>query len=341
MFISNQNLPIKELVDYVEEALFICDVDLNILFLNNTAADVFSFTDPQNFIDKKIYEVIRDPDLVEFFNFSIKNKAPLVREFKVLLKKYMYLSVKSDYVNDDLILYRIKDVSRFKRADKRQKYFIANASHELRTPLTIIKGAVETVSTAKNISDENKKMLLDKAAFHCDRMQMLLQEFLMLTRLEDDPNFQLKSKFKLANIITKLKIAFKSEDHPSVDFEYDFPEELLINANEILIFEIIVNLFQNAINYNPDQNLKLQLKIKNSADEVTFQVIDNGVGIQQSNIDRIFDRFFRGDPSRNSKVSGTGMGLSIVKGIVDIHDGEINVDSDLGVKTTFTIKLPA
>ncbi|RLL47889.1 sensor histidine kinase [Oceanobacillus piezotolerans] len=234
----------------------------------------------------------------------------------------------------------IHDITELKKHEIMRKDFVANVSHELRTPITSIKGFAETLLEGglgdKETTHEFLKIIYNES----DRMQLLIEDLLTLSRLENE-NFQIVlNKFNVKElvdgIIPTLKIkAEKKQLHLTRDIE----ENLEMKADQEKVKQIFVNLIDNAINYTPEDG-KVSLTVNSTSDYVHIKVSDTGIGIEKQNLPRIFERFYRVDKARSRNTGGTGLGLAIVKHIVEVHEGKMELESEVNKGTTVHVYLP-
>ena len=235
--------------------------------------------------------------------------------------------------------------------EKSRREFIANVSHELRTPLTSIKGATETILEDPEMPESIRNRFLGIVMNESDRMTRIVQDLLVLSRLDNRRMSWKPHKFDLRESISQMCSALRAEaqthahtlefiepksskdDKPSKD------DKLLIFADKERIEQVIANIVGNAIKYTPDGgHITVSLALDNR--QYKINVTDNGVGIAKEDIPHLFERFYRVDKSRSTDAGGTGLGLSIAKDIIDAHNGKILVDSTPKKGTSVTIVLP-
>lgn len=218
------------------------------------------------------------------------------------------------------------------------KDFIANASHELRTPITVIRGFAETLQDLPHLSKAMLHEITDKIVRTCIRLDKLVKSLLTLSDLE---NLSLNS-FQRVNLILLIENCknFILTAHPTaqISFNGEMPQ-ILISADSDLLELAIINLLENAVKYSPDP-AGIDILVRQEGAEVFIDIKDHGIGIPQSDIPHIFDRFYTVDKARSRKSGGAGLGLSIVKTIIEKHYGRIFVTSEIGKGSHFTISLP-
>ena len=232
----------------------------------------------------------------------------------------------------------LQDLDKEKREFKLGKEFIANASHELRTPIAIIKGFVETIKDLPEVSEAMLEDIFEKILKNCGRMDDIVKNLLVLTDL--DHLFSLKKKScDVASLLDNACYLLK-ERHPEAEIKLEInPVENVIEVDLPLIELAILNLLENAVKYSREK-AKLLIEYRQDSKEHKISIKDSGIGIPKENIPYIFDRFYAVNKPLSRKLGGAGLGLSIVKTIIDKHQGSIAVESTIEEGTTFTICLP-
>lgn len=218
------------------------------------------------------------------------------------------------------------------------KDFVANASHELRTPITIIRGFAETLQDLPDLSKNMLRDITEKIVRTCGRLDKLVSSLITLTDIENIST----ERFKPADLIAlaeNCKHHFLTA-HPRVQLTIRCPLDTApILADADLCELAILNLLENALKYSPDP-AEIEMTIEQTNGELRLSVQDRGIGISESDISRVFDRFYTVDKARSRKSGGAGLGLSIVKTILDKHRGRIHAFSTLGQGSTFTLIFP-
>jgi two-component system sensor histidine kinase SenX3 len=250
------------------------------------------------------------------------------------------LSVRvSKYGSEGLLLAIFQDNSEAARIDAVRRDFVANISHELKTPIGALSLLAEAIAQA---ADDPKAVanFADRIQFESKRLSELVQEIINLSRLQDVDPLLAATPVEIDDVVRQ---AISNSQVHAKDRNIELLRGPLSNAsvtgdrNQLII--AIQNLIDNAINYS-EGGTTVTINTEIQGDLVEIQVIDQGIGIADGDIDRIFERFYRVDPARSRETGGTGLGLAIVKHIIRIHGGEISVWSAKGVGSTFSIKLP-
>jgi two-component system phosphate regulon sensor histidine kinase PhoR len=232
------------------------------------------------------------------------------------------------------------DISNLKHLDTIKKDLVANVSHELKTPVTTIKGFIETLREGAINDPKNAERFLDIIAKHIDRLNMIIDDLLILAKLEDKPDEIKLSEEKILPVLMSVieDYEFKASEKKII-IELECEEKLSARINKNLIEQALGNLLDNAIKYSEKKTeILVSAGLKNN--NLILHVKDSGFGISEEHIPRLFERFYRIDKGRSREEGGTGLGLAIVKHIVNAMNGIIEVDSTPGKGTNFTIKIP-
>jgi two-component system phosphate regulon sensor histidine kinase PhoR len=217
--------------------------------------------------------------------------------------------------------------------------FVANVSHELKTPITSIQGFIETLLSDDWAHEPDARRFLEIISQQTDRLNAIIDDLLTLSRLEQKQQHMPLAETRLAPILSNaINLCQIQAQKKQITISTHGARDLSIPANAPLLEQAILNLLANAIHYSdPEKNI--QIWVKEERGTVAISIIDQGVGIDPSHLDRLFERFYRVDTARSRSLGGTGLGLSIVKHIVQAHNGTVEVESSLGKGSTFTIRL--
>ena len=214
-----------------------------------------------------------------------------------------------------------------------------NINHELKTPVAAIQGYLETMTTSKDMTEEERNSFIAKSYAHCQRLTQLLTDVSTITRMEDGSSRIEREIVDLHTIINEIAsdVALLPDDK-RMRMNIDLPSPMPVYGNSTLLISIIKNLTDNAIAYSGGRDI--YVKCLGEQDGMyTISFADNGIGIEDDHIDYIFERFYRIDKGRSRKLGGTGLGLSIVKNGVLFHGGNIEVKNRKvgGLEFTFTL----
>jgi len=233
------------------------------------------------------------------------------------------------------------DVTQLRQVEEIRRDFVANVSHELRTPLSIFRGYLETLLDDPQQSPGELRRILEVMERHSDRLHALVEDVLSLARLESPATELDVSEISLPEFLREILHDWEKRfEARQLKSQLDLPENLpLLNADEGRLQEVIYNLLDNAVKYSPSGG-QISLQAAVNGDRVRIGVVDQGIGIPEADLPRIFERFYRADKARSRELGGTGLGLSIVKHIAQLHGGTVEAESEPGKGTTISVLLP-
>ncbi|TGB04085.1 two-component system histidine kinase PnpS [Halobacillus salinus] len=232
------------------------------------------------------------------------------------------------------------DITELKQLEQMRKDFVANVSHELKTPITSIRGFSETLLDGAMKDEAMLEQFLQIILKESGRLQSLIQDLLELSKLEREDfrlNIESIDIHKLLEDLTP--IVKQHAEQKGVKLETDLQGESYIEGDSSRLKQVFMNLLTNAVNYTPEGGT-VSVTLEDTKNLTRVSVSDNGVGIPEEEISRIFERFYRVDKARSRNSGGTGLGLAIVKHIVEGHDGTIHVESEIDRGTTFHVEIP-
>lgn len=234
----------------------------------------------------------------------------------------------------------IHDITELVRLEEVRKDFVANVSHELRTPVTSIKGFTETLLDGAMHEPVILQEFLGIIQKESDRLHLLIDDLLELSGMEREGFSLTYAAVNVKDMIEDaIKVISRSMERKKMKIVADIPKGLIIDVDADRLMQVMVNLLSNAINYSKEETT-VTVEVTQAIDDVVITIRDQGIGIEQSELPRLFERFYRVDRARSRDSGGTGLGLAIVKHLVEIHGGRVDVDSTIGLGTTFCIHLP-
>ena len=249
------------------------------------------------------------------------------------------IRTKNDEVRGAVVVFH--DITRIKQLEVVRQDFVANVSHELRTPLAIFRGYLETLAGNPDLPREESQRILETMKRHSDRLNALVEDLLILTRLEAR---QMEAEFSTIRVDAFFRQLVRDwgnrTNSGAVDIQIEMPGDLPpLDVDALRLEQVVFNLLENAVAYsNPPRRIVLSAAVRDGRMEV--RVADNGIGIPPNDLPHIFERFYRVDKGRSRTSGGTGLGLSIVKHIVQSHGGTVHAESELGKGTTIVLRLP-
>jgi two-component system phosphate regulon sensor histidine kinase PhoR len=249
------------------------------------------------------------------------------------------IRTKKDEVGGAVVV--LHDISRIKQLEVVRQDFVANVSHELRTPLAIFRGYLETLTDNPGLPREDSLRILETMMRHSDRLNALVEDLLVLTRLEAR---QLKAEFSTVRVDAFFRQLVRDwsnrTNSGAAEIEIQTPDNLPpLDVDTLRLEQVMFNLLENAVAYsNPPRRIVLSASALDGGMEI--RVADNGIGIPPTDLPHIFERFYRVDKGRSRTSGGTGLGLSIVKHIAQSHGGTVHAESEVGKGTTIVLRLP-
>jgi two-component system sensor histidine kinase SenX3 len=241
--------------------------------------------------------------------------------------------------DENLVLVLISDESEAQRVHEVRRDFVANISHELKTPIGALSLLSEAVLGAKDDPEAVKKFAT-RMQSESKRLTDLVQEIIQLSRVQDSDPLKVAQEFGVNDLIKEAIDQCKTTaDARHIWVNFTEAQDCTVKGDREQLIMAIHNLIENAINYSPEgTTVSITSTLQDSI--IDIAVTDQGIGIPESEVERIFERFYRVDPARSRQTGGTGLGLSIVKHVVTKHGGEIKVWSSENVGSTFSIRLP-
>ena len=335
------------LLDSMVEAVLAVNDRERILDLNPAAARLFD-VEAEQVRGRLLLEVVRHPELLRFVTHALKVQHPVDAELMITAPQGQLtvqaqgttLREQSGRAIGALIV--LHDVTRLRQLEGIRRDFVANVSHELKTPITSIKGFVETLQDGALHNREEAERFLGIMAKQADRLQAIIEDLLNLSRIEEDGekgNIHLETEPILPVIEAAIQDCRTRIEDRGIRIQVTCPSSLTARVNAPLLEQALVNLIENAIRYGRKDS-EVMVTAASVADKLVVQVRDEGQGIPESHLPRLFERFYRVDQARSRELGGTGLGLAIVKHIAQAHGGSVSVTSQLGEGSAFTISLP-
>ena len=289
---------------------------------------------------KKVYSLLRIPELTVFIDKVRKTKQSINSEVKLIYpeeKNYsVWISGNRAIKNDFLNFIRLYDSTYEHNLQKMQREFIANASHELKTPVSTILSYCETLLDENKEKDDVKTKFLKTMFSESKRMSLLIQDLLSLSRIERTEYNPPTKKINITNIFNEVKDTFHSKKNQKIKIDFKSPKkEIFLAADPLELKQVFINLVQNSLSHSFSKK-PILVTLSNKKDSIDFSVRDFGIGIAQEDIPLLTKRFYRVDSARSRESGNTGLGLSIVKHIINRHQGELIIESELDLGSHFT-----
>jgi signal transduction histidine kinase len=323
------------ILESLTDGVIATDSDFLVSYVNRTA---LSFLNRDSQIIGKPVEGVIHPTCLRLLERCCEKQELVVDELEISGKLYLNL-VAVPRAFDGGALLVLHDRSVQHKMLEMRKAFIANASHELRTPITVIRGFAETVYENPYLPQETVQEVTKRIVDNCQRMTSTIKDLLTLADMENLPSFRI-SDWSLVEIIERcVKRVKETNKEAEISLLYDEQDPFELGVEEALIEMAIINVLENAVKYSTAP-VRVEVRLLRYENKVIIEVEDHGIGIPESDLENIFQRFYRVNKAHSSKLGGSGLGLSIVETIVNKHLGEIKVRSTLGEGTVFILSLP-
>ena len=292
---------------------------------------------------KKVYSLLRIPELTVFIDKVRKTKKSINSEVKLIYpeeKNYsVWISGNRAIKNDFLNFIRLYDSTYEHNLQKIQRDFIANASHELKTPISSILSYCETLLDENQEKDDIKTKFLKTMFSESKRMSLLVQDLLSLSRVERTEYIPPTTKINITTIVNDIKKNFYRKKNSKTKISFVLPQkDIFLVADSVEIKQVLINLVENSLNHSFSKK-PIVVSLSDNKVFIDFSVKDFGIGIAQKDIPLLTKRFYRVDSARSRESGNTGLGLSIVKHIINRHRGRLIIESELGLGSCFTARL--
>ena len=329
-----KNKQLLTIVSSIPFPMLLIDQFGNIVMHNNIASLCMSHLEPLTYLDNPFVHGVRE---------FIKDAFILERDMDKIINingvEFQAISIpvlaKSKY-SGCLVLFQ--DISKTLEGEKMQKRFIADASHELKTPISVLKGMVEILNRDDFDDPIMEKEFLSQMAKEVQRLDVLVKDLLQLSRLSLSNVILEREKCDVCALFDKAcDSLWKNAQKKQLNIQKDYQTLEYAFCDPKRMLQVILNLLSNAIKYSDSGTITLRTRM-----ETTYYILeveDEGCGIQKKDMEKIFDRFYRVDDARSRQSGGSGLGLPIVRSIIEAHGGNIEVESTYGKGTLFRIKL--
>jgi two-component system phosphate regulon sensor histidine kinase PhoR len=340
LIINNDSLLNKNLqeffVNHLQEIVIIVNKFNIITFANIPALNFFG----NKLIGQNIGSELRIPDLLDAIDYNRQDK--LIKKIDLEIKFPTYKYLKADIISAELenVIVIMRDYTEVKKSQDLRSDFVANVSHELKTPLTSIKGFLEVIESSAKHDLQMQKKSIKIMQTQADKMQILIDDLLMLNRIEQQEHIKLRDKVSVNEVIKEVIsncTEFANEKSINIKF-INSKKDFLVKGDKEKLNVLFKNILDNAIKYSsPNTEISFEANLKNG--KVIIAINDQGIGIPKKDILRITERFYRSDNGKKLKIEGTGIGLSIVKHIINQHEGELRISSIEGKGSEFIVEL--
>jgi len=322
------------------------DVNHKVMDINNAACQLLGLKSPAA-EGTRIGEVARYPGLLTLIDESDRQDGPVETEMAMGAAGNLLLNLRATALKDAAghrigTLLVLSDVTMLRRLETVRQDFVANVSHELRTPITSVKGFAETLLEGAASDPVMTERFLKIIVRQAGQLELIIRDLLELSRLEQNSAQTLdRQRTAVTGVLENaIELCQPHASERQIRLSLTCEPELSATLHAGLIEQAVVNLIDNAITYG-GADRAVEISAARSVDLVEIRVTDHGAGIEACHLDRLFERFYRVDKGRSRELGGTGLGLAIVKHILALHRGTVSVESELGVGSTFILRLPA
>ncbi len=284
------------------------------------------------------------PEIARLIDRAVSDGGTLEQEMRVrrppLGREFLELHVRVAPLGSDTVLVLIDDLAEERRVDAVRRDFVANVSHELKTPVGAMSLLAEAIQASSDDPDQVRHFA-ERMQVEAGRLAHLIQDIIELSRLQADDPLSRAEVVNVDEIVAQATDEVRtSAASNGIDIVVGQPAGAEIFGDRSQLEAAVRNLLMNAISYSP-AGMRVAVEARLVDDIVEIMVKDQGVGIPANDLERIFERFYRVDPARSRDTGGTGLGLAIVKHVCQNHGGECTVWSEVGVGSTFVLRLPA
>lgn len=335
---------LSSVLSHMTDGVLATDRKGRIILINEPALGMLNVS-RETVLNKPIVEVLGIEE-THSFDQLISEQESLILDFSTEKEPYILrasnsiIQKETGFINGLITV--LHDITEQEKIDLERREFVANVSHELRTPLTTMRSYLEALADGAWQDDEIAPRFLDVTQTETERMIRLVNDLLQLSKMDSrDYNFY-KNSVDFVEFFNKIIERFEMSKSQKVDFVKSMPnQEIFVSIDTDKITQVLDNIISNAMKYSPEGGtITFTVDIEEAANQILVSISDQGVGIPKSDINKIFERFYRVDKARTRMLGGTGLGLAIAKEMIQAHDGDIWASSVEGKGTTIYFTLP-
>ena len=339
--VNRQKKQIETILLHMTDGIIAFNMEGKIIHINPAAKELLGLSDKDNTFEKVFKKLDIDINMEKIIYLDNWTSSEQRKNVGGKYVNILFAPFQDENDRPDGVIALIQDITEHVKLDNMRKEFVADVSHELKTPITSIMGYSDTLLEG-DYDDETRTKFLTVISSEAKRMARLVTDLLTLSRYDNKKITSEVTSFDLGELVKKCleKLKFeveKKEHHVECFVTAEVPP---VVADKYGIERVVLNILSNAIKYTPDKgNIKVYVGFVYN--DAYIKVIDNGIGIPEEDLGRIFERFYRVDKARSREMGGTGLGLSIAKEILDQNKGSIAIKSKVGKGTEVVIRIPA
>ena len=338
--VSTRKNQIETILLHMTDGIVAFNMQGEIILINPAAKNFLSISPEDNTFNDIFSKFKLDINLEKVIYLESWTSTDEIIQVEEKYVKVFFAPFKNEEDRPDGVIAVVQDITEHVKLDNMQKELVADVSHELKTPITSIMGYADTLLEG-GYDEQTQEKFLNVIATESRRMAKLVTDLLTLSRYDNNRKNTQKEPFDLGDLVKKcqekLAIEIKKKNHKVNCFvTADVP---LVYADKDDIERVVLNILSNSIKYTHDKG-EIKIYVGFVYNDAYIKIFDNGIGIPEEDLSRIFERFYRVDKARTREMGGTGLGLSIAKEILDKNGGSIDIKSETGKGTEVVIRIP-
>lgn len=337
--IEEERNTIRTVVDTISDGIILLNEHKEIVDYNRKIVDIFHPAEDKRY--RRIASLYHNEDWLRVIGKAYRTEGRQEYTMNLFDKPYRMVMNKIELSDGETgLLIVLRDMTASYMAEKMRREFSANVSHELKTPLTSISGFAEMIANGMYQKPDDVKLFGSRIVNESQRMLTLIDTIMHLSRIEETETTITWKTVSMDSLVRYAADLIEPQAKAKgVTISVD-AEPLYTYGNAALLSELVMNLLDNAVKYNKEGGSVHAILQPEGEDKLSLTISDNGIGIPKEKQDRVFERFYRAEESRNKSTGGSGLGLAICKHIVEKHKGTLSMTSEEGKGTTFTVILP-
>ena len=338
--VNRQKRQIETILLHMTDGIIAFDMQGSIIHINPAAKTLLELRDKDNTFEKIFKKLDIDINIEKIIYLENWTSSEQRKNVGNKYVNILFAPFQDENDRPAGVIALIQDITEHVKLDNMRKEFVADVSHELKTPITSIMGYSDTLLEG-DYDEDTRKKFLNVISSEARRMARLVTDLLTLSRYDNKKITQESTSFDLGELVKKcqekLRFEIEKKGHNVECFVTASVPPVI--ADKDGIERVVLNILSNAIKYTPDNGI-IKVYVGFVYNDAYIKIIDNGIGIPEEDIERIFERFYRVDKARSRELGGTGLGLSIAKEILDKNKGSIDIKSKVGKGTEVVIRIP-